>query len=98
MNQETCTCECTVNITNVEVSLDASVKIPNWINYSLGTQCQKEKWDKFMQGIKIHEEGHLELCKKEKTDIENAVSGISVSAEGKTCQEACDEAVKKAKK
>lgn len=94
INQQTCTCNCTLS-SSVTVSVETEVVLPNWLNYESGTNCKKNKWDTFLQNLKVHEEGHITLCVNELDVIKNAIDSPTMSAEGNTCQKACDNAAEK---
>jgi len=91
-------CSCTATIKKpIEVTIEKlTVKFPKWKGYEKTTPACKKKWNNFMKALKVHEEGHLNICRQEKQRILkelNKLKNPSTSKSAVNCKKACKKAV-----
>lgn len=91
-NLEACTCSCTANVSELTLNAAINIDFPDWTNYNLGTQCEKDHWDQFLQNLKIHEEGHASRDMDTKNNIEPIMRSLTGQATAANCSLACDTA------
>lgn len=57
------------NIKRVQVDVYVQVSMPHWAEYDSATPAEKAEWDRFVEALRTHEEGHIEIVR---TYTENA--------------------------
>ena len=86
-------CKCTATVTNVSVDVEITITLPQWEGYGVATEKEKAKWDKFIEALKEHENGHVEIYKNGVEDVKAAIEGAGPGyGLAETCEEACDKA------
>lgn len=97
-NSEKTICECTVEVTSVTVSLDCTVLMPAWENYDGADQSAQNEWDRFIDKLREHENGHLDIANEHYQKIEATLTdefegetNEADAEEGEACTKASDE-------
>ncbi|MFH1785396.1 MAG: DUF922 domain-containing protein [Candidatus Micrarchaeota archaeon] len=95
VDQEECNCTCNATIGTLNVSVVITQDLPTWTGdgYANATANQKAEWDRFMEKLRLHEDGHSSLYTAGKSKIENSIDSPSKTATAATCQKACEDAV-----
>lgn len=85
---------CKAVIDNLTTSCNATVYLPQWAG---SDKC----WDKFINALTVHEQGHVDICQDYKGKLKSAVEGLesrmcSVESMQKACDDALDDLEQKA--
>ena len=51
-------------IRDFELTMELTMKMPIWTNYSTRPEKEKKEWDRFYKALRFHEDQHHELCKR----------------------------------
>jgi len=89
-----CSCKATT-ISPIKIDMHPAVKFPKWKGYKSASHACQLKWDKFMKALKVHEQGHLKICRKESQRIFNKFKKWEKSStkNGSDCKKACNTAM-----
>jgi len=94
-------CKCTVKITDIVVTLDCTITMPEWSGYGDANDDEQDEWDSFITGLREHERGHVEIAKEWRKKIEETLEeecvDKNITAYGSTPKEACKNALQKLK-
>ncbi len=77
---------CKAVIGNLTTSCNATVYLPQWNG---SDKC----WDKFIDALTVHEQGHVDICQDYKGRLESALSGLESTVCSESMQKACDDAL-----
>ncbi len=68
-------------VSDCDAPYEATVTMPRWGGCD---PC----WDKFLEGLTKHEQGHVDLCKAESEKLEDVIKGATASECADTCEAA----------
>ena len=81
---------CNAVISGLTTSCNATVYLPQWNG---SDKC----WDRFIDALTVHEQGHVDICQDYKGQLESALSGLeSRECLPKTCEDAMTDLEQKA--
>ena len=60
-------------VAQATVTLSLVVTLPEWTNYASANATERQKWDEFVGKVKKHEEGHVDIARRGRTAILNAL-------------------------
>lgn len=78
--------------TSVTVTATITVDTPKWEGYDAAKPEEQQKWDEYGNSLKDHEEGHVEIATKGATEVGKAILDTSATGNGKTPQQAINNA------
>jgi predicted secreted Zn-dependent protease len=66
-------------VVSVKVNAEIVHKLPRWVNRSETAPGLVEKWDRYLQALMVHEEGHRDFGIQAARETEEAISGMTTS-------------------
>jgi hypothetical protein len=75
-------------VTGATVEVQITVTMPNWPGAAKLKPADKAKWDKFVQALEAHEQGHVDLVKDKLKDLGSKLLGKSKDDADATFQSA----------
>jgi len=71
---------CIVTITGVTVNLACTILLPNWTGYNQASPEDQQEWDRFMEALTTHEQGHCDryLTQANKDAVQAAAAAALV--------------------
>ncbi len=64
------------SIATVATSVDANYKLPKWINNENAPADLRNKWNRFIQNLELHEYGHKEIGIQTAKEIERSIAAL----------------------
>ncbi len=77
---------CKAVIGNLTTSCNATVYLPQWNG---SDKC----WDKFIDALTVHEQGHVDICQDYKGQLESALEGLESTKCSTSMEAACNDAL-----
>jgi predicted secreted Zn-dependent protease len=68
------------SISSVATTLNVEFRLPRWTNYASGAAALRRKWDKYMQSLRRHENGHRDLGVQAAIEIERSIAALEPAA------------------
>ncbi len=51
------------------------ITMPVWDGYSAATQAEKTEWDRFLAALELHEQGHIDIARRDMATIDQVMVG-----------------------
>ena len=61
----------------VEVEVWIEITMPHWAEYDSATPAEKAEWDRFVQALHDHENGHIEIVRQYTENADVMMEGLS---------------------
>jgi predicted secreted Zn-dependent protease len=52
-------------VSNVELAMSITVDMPVWSKVSSRPQAEQTEWNRFLLALRAHEDGHVDICRRE---------------------------------
>jgi predicted secreted Zn-dependent protease len=65
------------NVTEATITIDTRITLPNWTDRDAASSAEQAEWDRFLQALTEHENGHIHILVTQFTDIDTQMVGKS---------------------
>lgn len=66
-------------VASVKVSIEVVHRLPRWVNRSEAAPGLVERWDRYLQAVMVHEEGHKDFGITAARETEGVISGMAAT-------------------
>ena len=64
-------------IKRAEVEVWLEITMPHWAEYASATPAEQAEWDRFVQALQAHEDGHVEIVRQYTENADVMLEGLS---------------------
>ena len=64
-------------IKRAEVEVWLEITLPHWAEYASATPAEQAEWDRFLQALQAHEDGHVEIVRQYTENADVMLEGLS---------------------
>jgi predicted secreted Zn-dependent protease len=64
-------------IARAEVEVWLEITLPHWAEYASATPAEQAEWDRFLQALQAHEDGHVEIVRQYTENADVMLEGLN---------------------